>query len=172
MNSSINRSRVGSIRAARGSTATCPGTVRFGRLRRSASRNRRLSRLRTAAVLIVFETKMPYLNCSDGCQIRVKKSVGNRCPLPKSESISTRRFRLAERGSLLFPTNRWRQLFTALGAPTSQHFAAVLGRHPRAETVIVQSFAIRWLKRSFHFIILLLKQPFNIILNLRQSRHY
>jgi hypothetical protein len=115
---------------------------------------------------------MPYLNCSAGCQIRVKKSVGNRCPLLKSESISTRRFRLAERGSLLFPTNRGRQLFTALGASASQHLAAVLGRHPRAEAVIVQSFAIRWLKRSFHYSCLLLKQLYNITTSFRPSRHY
>lgn len=170
LKSSINRSRAGSVRTTRGRTATCPDTARLCRLSRTASRNRRLSRFRATAVRTDFETKMPYLNCSAGCQIRVKKSVGNRCPLPKRESISTRRFNDAERGSLLFPTNLWRQQFAALSAPASQHFAAVPGRHTRAEAVIVQSFAIRWLKCSFHNFCLLLKELWNISITYRPSR--
>jgi len=149
--SSINRSSGGSWSTERGRIPTSPGVARFARLRRIASRKRRLIRLRRVAAPIDFPTKTPYLNCSAGCQMRVKKSVGKRCPVSKSESISTRRLRLTERGNLLFPTNCRGQPFPAFGPTAREHLATVLGRHAGTEAVIVQFLTVRWLKRSFHF---------------------
>jgi len=121
------------------------------RLSLIASRKRRLIRFRSLAFPSCREIKTPHLNWSAGCQIRVKKSVGNLCPCANSSSISARRFRLTERGSLFFPTNLCRQPFAPLGAPAGQHSAAGLGCHAGAETVIVQLFTVRRLKRSFHY---------------------
>ena len=150
LTSSTSCSSFGSGRSGRGRTATRPTACRQLRLSRTASRKRLLARLRAHAFPSLFETKTPYLNCSAGCQIRVKKSVGNRCPCSNSESMSARCFRLIERGSLFLPTNLCRQPFTPFGASASQYATATLGSHPGTETVIVQFLTVRWLKRSFH----------------------
>ena len=43
-----------------------------------------------------------------------------------------------------------RQLVTALGATTSQDSTAIFGRHAGTEPVLVDSFPIAGLERSFH----------------------
>lgn len=151
LTSSTNCSNFGSCSPARGRTATRPMVSRRRRLSLIASRKRRLIRFRSLAFPSCREIKTPHLNWSAGCQIRVKKSVGNLCPCANSSSISARRFRLTERGSLFFPTNLCRQPFAPLGTPAGQHSAAGLGCHAGAETVIVQLFTVRRLKRSFHY---------------------
>lgn len=53
--------------------------------------------------------------------------------------------------SLLFLAADTRaQPFSSLGPAAGQDGASVLGRHPFAETVIVDHFPVGWLKCSFH----------------------
>jgi hypothetical protein len=148
--STISRFSSGSRLVVLGKMTSLPARSKWLRLSRIASRYKRLRRFRRVALPYFLETRMPYENVSAGCQTSVKKSVGNRCPSLSNPSISTRLFRLRLRGRLFLPTNLSRQPFPAFGATSSQHFAAVLGRHSGAETVIVKLLAVRWLKCSFH----------------------
>jgi hypothetical protein len=47
------------------------------------------------------------------------------------------------------------EFYAAPGAAAFEYRPARLGRHPFTETVVVFSFSIRWLKRSFHSILIL-----------------
>lgn len=42
------------------------------------------------------------------------------------------------------------QFLTTFGAATGQYSSTISSRHPLAETVLISSFALRRLKRSFH----------------------
>jgi hypothetical protein len=151
LTSAINRSSFGSEFAVRGRTATRPSTVKLLRLSLIASRKSLFRRARRCAGPCRRERKTPYRKESAGCQMSVKKSVGNLRPFSSRCEISTRLLRLSERGRLFLPTNFSRQPFSPLGATPSQNFTAALGRHARPEAVVVQLLAIRRLECPFHY---------------------
>ncbi len=120
---------------------------------RTASRNSRLMRFRSAAEPCLRVKNMPYLNWSSGKYTSVQNVPGYRLPNRRRCEISTRLFRLKRRGRLLlFPANSYRQSFSALGAATVQDPATALGPHAPAKPVVVEFLAIRRLKCSFHSI--------------------
>lgn len=95
---------------------------------------------------------MPYENESFGNQAAVQLVEWKRRPFLRREAISNLLFKVNERGSLFLTGNINSQTLSALGAPTSQNFATILGGHPQAEAMVVLSLTVRRLKWSLHYI--------------------
>ena len=72
---------------------------------RIASRNRLLIRTRSTAGPSRVDTSMHQANLSPGFQTRVKQFPVNRWPSLSKPEISSRLFRLRDRGKLFFPGN-------------------------------------------------------------------
>ncbi len=75
------------------------------RERRIASRNFLFIRTRSVALPSRFETSTHQAKRASGLQIRVKQFPVNRWPSLSKPAISTRLFRLRDRGKLFFPGN-------------------------------------------------------------------
>lgn len=161
--SALISSKVGSFSPARGRIASLIGPAKVVRVNRSASRKSRLMRFRSCAFPCRLDRKMPYRNSSAGSQTAVQDWAGRRLPCLKRAAISTRLFRVKLRGSLFLTANADCQALATFGATTRQHFAAVLGRHPATEAMVVQFLTVGRLKRSFHcYSTLILTEPPNI----------
>jgi len=117
---------------------------------RTASRTSRLIRFLLTALPCFRERNTPQRNDSEGNQITVRLPSRHRRPSLKSLSMASFPLRAHERGSLFCPGNFRGKAFTPLGAAASQHKAAAFGFHPLTKAMIVDEFAVRWLKRSLH----------------------
>ena len=135
---------------ARGRIAINPVGGNWGLQSRIASRKSRLTRFRSGADPSLAEARTHQANRSCGRQTREKQFPVNRCPSWSKPVISSRLFRLRDRGNLFLPGNFRCQSLAPLGTAAGQHFAAVLGRHPGPEAVIVEFLPVRRLKCSFH----------------------
>jgi hypothetical protein len=141
-----------------GRIAIVPVTVISGLLSRIASRKSRLIRVRRAAGPILLETSTHQAKRSAGRQTREKQFPINRCPSLSKPVISSRLFKLRDRGNLFFPANLRCQSLAPFGTTAGQHFAAVFGRHPGPETVVVEFLPVRRLKCSFHSFVSFLRK--------------
>jgi len=125
--------------------------------KRMASRMSRLIRFRRTALPCFRERNTPYRNASEGNQITVRLPSRQRRPSLKSLSMASFPLRAHERGSLFCPGNCGCEAFTPLSTAAGQYQTATFGFHPLTETVIVDEFAVRWLKRSLHFLFLIVQ---------------